>query len=1231
MRKLKVILLSLVGSVLSFAVVLLFILSGYTHQDYQQLLITSVDHFSDYTLAIAGPFELQHSYSPLLSVSGVELHSKTDNSYVYIDHFKIQITLAPLLKGTLLINDLVLENMRLGISPNNQSKRSASSTRFLPTPVIEHAVLKNLQLMLDADQRVYKLDTLIIAANNRDSPLEVKGSGIAAGHKFTITAQSGPLKTIFTQKKYPLDLLVRWQQARLTLKGTIADPAHGEGLDLVGEINVPEIADFFAAPPYYKGHLQGKSRITGDFDKLRLSEIQTVLSNKPFTHLNLTGAIGNVLTQAQTGLHLSGYTLDTKLLKQLIPGSHTPFNRLDIEMNIDKDNQAVALNDILINLANEDGLNIKLTGHTQLVQASQPFRLLALQAEIDAKETAAVRPYLGDFLPEFGALKGTAQITSQGNAFVLSRIDILAGIDKKVQLRAKGRVGPLATEKKNTANIIAVDLTLNAERSSELTALLAIQHPEIGPVAMTAHLAGSLSKLTLETIQLKAGEAKVLSLQFKGRAEWDKLETDTPQQTIDLAVQLHSPSIQDTARLYGENIADLGAFKYSMRLHGKGQVLAGSDLTVQIGSSDSMLLKVNGSIEKIFYTDFLFKGIELNGSVQADSTSHLSKLLGGKIPDIGPLTGQFILKGDANSIQIPQLKLVAGRKNHLLLTASGKLAAVPLNSSTSAQGVDIDLTVTAPGSVDVTKTVGIAMPDFGRLSMSAHLTDKEGEFAIDHFNVQAERPGNTGINLSGSVASEFTHNEKQINILFDEKTLLNLLDIRATHAPENLTASLMISNAGGDFGAKGFTLKSGNSEILGVKITKAYDKQAKVDQLSINTHIFIPQPELFGRLFSIDLSGVRAITSMGVLHINNNRVSYKGNSFLGKTKIYSDIVLSLQNKKTKISGEINSPDLFLSDFGIMAGLFVEEKTSAPEQKIEEKIVFSHAPIPIQVLHTLDLDLQLRIHRLNGEDFKIDKANILLLLQDGKLIANPVNFIFSKGQVEMQVEVNGLATPEVSLHIKGEKIQLGDAIKQQYITPPVEGEFNFNVNLSGRGDSAHKLVSSLDGDAIFTLENGGIRRSQLELVFLNPLGWLFRHGISENEIQISCGLARYQVNQGIIRSKVFLIDGPKLLIRGNAEMNLSKETINSLYNLEKKDVFNNPLIPSIATTSVPVKVSGKLSDPDIELASLSSVKSITNRFIFAPVVTIPKELVGTAFDIFTSEKKVTSPCRPYLEP
>jgi len=269
-----------------------------------------------------------------------------------------------------------------------------------------------------------------------------------------------------------------------------------------------------------------------------------------------------------------------------------------------------------------------------------------------------------------------------------------------------------------------------------------------------------------------------------------------------------------------------------------------------------------------------------------------------------------------------------------------------------------------------------------------------------------------------------------------------------------------------------------------------------------------------------NLSGFSPDSIAKLISGNKTKARFKGNSSMGQTRISTDLVLSFINGKPEITGKINSPNLFLRDFGIISAKDeINTPTKKQDAKQVKKPLFSHEPLPLKVLHKVDLNLQLKIRRLSDARYKLDKINIAAQLKNGKLSINPLSFDFSGKQVSVTAEIDARVKPDWVLHIDATNIQITELLGKNSTSQPVTGKLSLVAKLKGSGTSPHEIASSLNGEVSFVLENGKVDRRELELIFLNPLGWLFTHGIGDNKINISCGLAHYQIKQGIISSKV----------------------------------------------------------------------------------------------------------------
>ena len=134
-----------------------------------------------------------------------------------------------------------------------------------------------------------------------------------------------------------------------------------------------------------------------------------------------------------------------------------------------------------------------------------------------------------------------------------------------------------------------------------------------------------------------------------------------------------------------------------------------------------------------------------------------------------------------------------------------------------------------------------------------------------------------------------------------------------------------------------------------------------------------------------------------------------------------------------------------------------------------------------------------------------------------------------------------------------------------------------------------------------MENGKIRRREIDFLFLDFVDWLFTFGISKSDMDIICAIARYKIKQGVLDTEVFYLDGPKINVRGEGTINLGTEKIDTLINLEKKKFLLN--------SRTPIHILGTLSAPSVLPVPYKQAVLSVGGYIFAPFITIPAETLG----------------------
>ncbi|MBE9553702.1 MAG: AsmA family protein, partial [Proteobacteria bacterium] len=154
----------------------------------------------------------------------------------------------------------------------------------LPIPVVREVVIRDSRLIYtDAKagaSHEAKIDELTINGEGPENPIEMlfKGSYNKAGIKMTASL-GAPIEVINPTKPYPVELTLEAGGATITVKGSIAEPMAGKGLNLAVSVKGGELGDL--------------SSVAGaEVPKLGAYSMSMGVTGDPATVLNMVGFKG---------------------------------------------------------------------------------------------------------------------------------------------------------------------------------------------------------------------------------------------------------------------------------------------------------------------------------------------------------------------------------------------------------------------------------------------------------------------------------------------------------------------------------------------------------------------------------------------------------------------------------------------------------------------------------------------------------------------------------------------------------------------------------------------------------------------------------------------------------------------------------------------------------------------------------------------------------------------------
>ena len=225
-------------------------------------------------LVIAGDLEIGISLTPSVSVAGVTLSNAKWGKrpeMIKVERFEAQMSLIPLAFGIVDVQRIVLvgadillevdKNGRANFDfkePGAKPEAAAPATPTaesegggMPIPVVREVVIRDSRLVYTDAQagasHEAKIDELIIVGDGPDSPIKMQFMGSFDKALIQMTAMLGaPVEVVSPTKPYPVELTLEAGGATISVKGTIAEPMAGKGLELAVSVTGGELGDLSA-------------------------------------------------------------------------------------------------------------------------------------------------------------------------------------------------------------------------------------------------------------------------------------------------------------------------------------------------------------------------------------------------------------------------------------------------------------------------------------------------------------------------------------------------------------------------------------------------------------------------------------------------------------------------------------------------------------------------------------------------------------------------------------------------------------------------------------------------------------------------------------------------------------------------------------------------------------------------------------------------------------------------
>ncbi len=328
---------------------------------------------------------------------------------------------------------------------------------------------------------------------------------------------------------------------------------------------------------------------------------------------------------------------------------------------------------------------------------------------------------------------------------------------------------------------------------------------------------------------------------------------------------------------------------------------------------------------------------------------------------------------------------------------------------------------------------------------------------------------------------------------------------------------------------------------------------------------------------------------------------------VGDSDLAGNIVYDISQERGFIQGDLTSNLLDIKDMGGFIGLTPKE---AKKQAQKEKVL-PDIPLDLSRLRAADMDIALKVSRIEAPGLPLKNMNIRFDLKEGLLTLNPMDLGLVDGTVAGTLVLDGREeTPDVQMDLNLKRIGLKQFFNDSRFESFSAGHFGGRVKLAGKGKSLADVLATSNGAVTVSMSGGEISLVIVEAAGID-LGELAPLLLGEDKnTRIRCAVGDFGVKDGLLTSNIFVFDTTDTNIQGEATINLKNEAMDIRAEAHPKD-------QSILSLRTPLTVKGTMKKPSIgidptNLAAKGGVAAALGA-LFPPLAIIPFIELGTGED------------------
>ena len=323
---------------------------------------------------------------------------------------------------------------------------------------------------------------------------------------------------------------------------------------------------------------------------------------------------------------------------------------------------------------------------------------------------------------------------------------------------------------------------------------------------------------------------------------------------------------------------------------------------------------------------------------------------------------------------------------------------------------------------------------------------------------------------------------------------------------------------------------------------------------------------------------------IGALDKTSSRWTY--DKFSGKTGS-SDISGRLEYQTGKprgmLSGKVVSKLLQFSD---LAPLIGADSNASKTVRGVAPVQPAGKVLPVEQFRTerwtaIDADVYYSAERIiRDKQLPISKLSTHLILKDGVVSLAPLKFGMAGGTLTSNIKLDGSGREgknaiRATAQVTARQIQIKQLFPTIAAMQATVGQINGDAKLTATGNSVSSLLAASNGEVKTMINQGTVSKLLLEQMGLNIGNIILTKLFGDKQVQLNCMATDFGVTNGVMQTRVFVVDTDEALITASGNINLATEQIDLTLRPETKSL-------RIFSLRAPLYVRGDFNAPKVSV-------------------------------------------------